>query len=96
VPGVGPGALAVPTPFLQQLADADMEAHVETETLGFDFDDFASAWRVLAGVTTARLPPERQQEAQAAVRAAMWPHGDRPRHFRNVAQFIVGQRRASR
>jgi SAM-dependent methyltransferase len=95
VPGVGPGALADPTPFLQQLADAGIEAHVETETLGFDFDDLLSAWTVLAGVTTAQLPPERQQEAQAAVRATMWPQGDGPRHFRNRTQFIVGQRRAS-
>ena len=96
VAGVGPGALADPKPFLQQLADAGLEVRVETETLGFDFDDFASAWRVLAGVTTAQLPPSRQQDAQAAVRAVMWPHGDGPRHFRNVTQFIVGQQRARR
>jgi SAM-dependent methyltransferase len=96
VPGVGPGALADPTPFLRQLAEAGLDVRVETETLGFDFDNFTSAWRVLAGVTTAQLPPQRQQEAQAAVRVAMWLHGDGPRHFRNVAQFIVGQRRASR
>jgi SAM-dependent methyltransferase len=95
VPGVGPGALADPTPFLQQLSDAGIESHVEMETLGFDVDDFRSAWTVLAGVTTAQLRPERQQEAQAAVRAAMWPQGDGPRHFRNRTQFIVGQRRAS-
>jgi SAM-dependent methyltransferase len=95
VPGVGPGALADLTPLLQQLADAGLEAHVETETLGFDVDDLLSAWTVLAGVTTAQLPPERQQEAQAAVRAIMWPQGDGPRHFRNLTQFIVGQRRAS-
>jgi SAM-dependent methyltransferase len=41
VPGVGPGALADPTPFLQQLADAGIDAHVETEILGFDVDSFA-------------------------------------------------------
>ena len=92
VSGVGPGALADPTPFLAQLADANIEAHVETETLGFDFEDFASAWELLAKVTTAQLAPERQQEAKAAVLAAMWPHGDGPRHFRNLTQFIVGQR----
>jgi len=92
VPGVGPGALADPTSFLAQLADAGIEARVETETLGFDFGDFASAWDVLAGVTTAQLPPERQQEAKAAVLATMWPRGDGPRHFRNVTQFIVGRR----
>jgi SAM-dependent methyltransferase len=94
VPGVGPGVLADPAPFLAQLEAAGIEAGVETETLGFDFADFTSAWTVLAGVTTAQLPPERQQEAQTAVRAAMWPHGESPRHFRNVTQFIVGQRRA--
>ncbi|MDO8614153.1 MAG: methyltransferase domain-containing protein [Dehalococcoidia bacterium] len=94
VPGVGPGALADPAPFLAQLAEAGIDAHVETETLGFDFPDFSSAWEVLAGVTTADLSPERKEEARAAVRALMWPEGDRPRHFRNVTQFIVGQRRS--
>lgn len=94
VPGVGPGALANPAPFLVQLADAGIDAHVETETLGFDFDDFPTAWEVLAGVTTAKLPPERQQEAKAAVMTAMWPGGRGPRHFRNVTQFITGHRRS--
>lgn len=93
VPGVGPGALADSAPFLVQLTDAGIDAHVETETLGFDFDDFASAWDVLAGVTTAQLAPERQDEAKASVQATMWPDPHRPRHFRNVTQFIVGQRR---
>jgi SAM-dependent methyltransferase len=93
VPGVGPGALADPTPFLQQLTDAGLKAHVETEMLGFDFHDLTAAWTVLAGVTAVQLSPERQQEAQAAVRATLWPQGDGPRHFRNLTQFIVGQRR---
>lgn len=93
VPGVGPGALANPAPFLAQLTDAGIDAAVETETLGFDFHDFESAWDVLAGVTTAHLPPEQQQEAKRAVMAAMWPGGVGPRHFRNVTQFIIGRRR---
>jgi len=95
VPGVGPGALADASAFLAQLADSGIDAHVETETLGFDFPDFASAWEVLAGVTTANLPPERQQQAKAAALEAMWPTGDGPRHFRNGTQFIVGQRRGA-
>ena len=95
VPGVGPGALADASAFLAQLADSGIDAHVETETLGFDFPDFASAWEVLAGVTTANLPPERQQEAKAAALEAMWPTGDGPRHFRNGTQFIVGERRGA-
>jgi SAM-dependent methyltransferase len=91
VPGVGPGALADPSGFLQQLAAAGIEARVEQEVLGFTFDTFAAAWETLAGVTTAHLTPERQHEAQEAVRAAMYPHGDGPRHFRNTTQFIVGR-----
>ena len=90
VPGVGPGALADPTPFLEQLAEAGIEARVERETLGFDFASFAEAWDALAGVTTAHLPPERQQEAKAAVMATMYPQGHGPRHFRNTTQFILG------
>ena len=92
VPGVGPGALADPAPFLRQLAEAGIDARVEQETLGFDFESFESAWSTLAGVTVVQLSPERQQEAKAAVMAAMYPLGDAPRHFRNVTQFIVGQR----
>lgn len=93
VAGVGPGAMADPQPFLEELGRAGIEADVKTEVLGFDFDDFASAWDALAGVTTAMLTIERQQEAQAAVRAAMWPAHSKARHFRNTTQFIVGVRR---
>jgi SAM-dependent methyltransferase len=90
VPGVGPGALADPTLFLQQLAAVGIQARVEQEALGFAFDTFAAAWETLAGVTTAHLPPERQQEAKEAVLAAMYSQGDGPRHFRNTTQFILG------
>lgn len=91
VPGVGPGALADPSSFLQQLAAAGIRAHVETEVLGFNFDSFAAAWDALAGVTTAHLPPELQEEAKQAVRAVLYPLGDAPRHYRNLTQFIVGR-----
>ena len=91
VPGVGPGALADTKPFLTQLAEVGIHARVETEVLGFDFDDFESAWAILAGVTTAALAPERREEAKAAVRVLMWPSGGGPRHFRNMTQFIVGR-----
>ena len=92
VPGVGPGALADPTLFIRQLAEAGIQARAERTVLGFDFESFGAAWNTLAGVTTAQLPPERQEEAQAAVRTAMYPSGDGPRHFRNTTQFIVGRR----
>jgi len=91
IPGVGPGALADPTSFLRQLADAGIEARVETETFGFDFPDFASAWKTLAAVTAGHLAPGRQEEAQRAVMDAMYPHSDGPRHFRNLTQFIIGR-----
>jgi SAM-dependent methyltransferase len=93
VQGVGPGALADPAQFLNQLAEAGIDATVETEALGFDFNDFSSAWEVLAGVTIASLDEARRREAKNAVKALMWPDGDGPRHFRNVTQFIVGNRR---
>ncbi len=91
VSGVGPGALADAEPFLDQLAGCGIRARVETEVLGFDFDDFDSAWDALAGVTTAQLPPERQEEAKAAVREAMWPDPAAARRFRNTVQYIVGE-----
>jgi SAM-dependent methyltransferase len=92
VPGVGPGSLADPAVFLAQLSEAGVEARVETEVTEFEFDDFASAWNVLAGVTAERLEPERAKEAKSAVQTMMWPHGDGPRRFRNETQFIVGRR----
>jgi hypothetical protein len=87
---VGPGALADPSGFLGELERAGISGSVEAETTGFVFEDFSSAWEVLAGVTTAQLSPERQHEAKAALRAKMWPEGDGPRYFRNFTQFIVG------
>ena len=92
VPGVGPGALADPAPFLADLDAAGMDARVETEALTFDFPDFDSAWTALAGVTTAHLPLERQQEAKDAVIAAMFPDTDAPRTFHNLTQFILAER----
>jgi SAM-dependent methyltransferase len=91
VPGVGPGALGDPTSFLAQLADAGLTAHVETETIEFAFDDFASAWDTLAGVTASQLEPEGVEAAKTAVRKAMWPGGDGPRRFRNDTHFIIGR-----
>lgn len=90
--GVGPGALADAAPFLKQLAEAGIDAKVQTEVLSFDFPDFESAWDVLAGVTTSALEADTSEAARAAVRAAMWPDGDGPRRFRNLTQFIIGQR----
>jgi ubiquinone/menaquinone biosynthesis C-methylase UbiE len=92
VPGVGPGAMADAAPFVAQLADAGIDATVERETTSFQFPTFESAWDVLAGVTAAGLPPEQQQQAKAAVMAAMWPEPDKPRDFHNGTQFIVGRR----
>lgn len=90
MPGVGPGALADTALFLSQLSEAGIQARVERQELGFDFDDFESAWEVLAGVTTAQLAPEIQDEAKKAVHDLMWKGTDGPRHFRNTTLFIIG------
>jgi SAM-dependent methyltransferase len=91
-PGVGPGAMADPRAFLGQLATAGITARVETEVLGFEFDNFAAAWDALARVTTTELAPEVQSRAQEAVRAAMYSDGDGPRRFRNLTQFLIGRK----
>jgi SAM-dependent methyltransferase len=91
VPGVGPGSLADPTGFQAQLAQAGIETTLETEIFGFEFENFESAWDVLAGVTTAHLEPDRRQQAKEAVMAAMYPAGDGPRRFRNATHLIVGR-----
>jgi hypothetical protein len=61
--------------FWVELDRVGIRTRVESETTGFAFDDFSSAWDVIAGVITAQLPPERQEETKAAVRAKMWPKG---------------------
>ena len=61
--------------------------------IGFEFDDFASAWQTLAGVTRRDADARVEREAQAAVQAAMWPTPGEPRHFTNTALFIIGLRR---
>jgi SAM-dependent methyltransferase len=90
VPGVGPGAMADPSGFLDHLSQSGVEARVETERLGFEFSDFESAWEVLAGVTTANLEPEVQEQARNAVRHLMWNDTGESRYFQNTTQFIVG------
>ena len=90
VPGVGPGAMADPSGFLDQLSQSGVKAQVETERLGFEFSDFESAWDVLAGVTTANLEPDVQEQARNAVRQLMWNDTDKSRYFQNTTQFIVG------
>jgi SAM-dependent methyltransferase len=91
VPGVGPAALADRVQFLQRLTEAGIDAHAETEILGFDIDSFAMAWDSFAGVATARLSPERQQEARGTVFSKLWLDGEGPLHFRNGTQFIIGR-----
>jgi SAM-dependent methyltransferase len=92
VRGVGPGGLADPQPFLDDLARVGIAARVETEMTGFDFPNLTFAWDVLAGVIAASLPPERQREAQQAIRDTMWPDPSQARHFSNLTQFIIGVR----
>jgi SAM-dependent methyltransferase len=90
--GVGPGALADAGEFIGQLAGAGIRAEVERERLGFEFSDFASAWEVLAGVTTAKLADDVVAQAKDAVQKLMWDDGEAPRYFQNTTQFIVGRR----
>lgn len=94
VPGVGPGALGDPGPFLAQLADAGLAAESSTVTTGFRFDDFATAWEALASVTAAALAPDVQKRAMAAVQELMWPGGDGPRDFANGTHIITAAKPA--
>jgi SAM-dependent methyltransferase len=92
VEGVGPGALADPNPFLSQLEAAGLEARCEKETTNFRFANFHEAWDALAGVTTAALAPDIQEQAKSAVQERMWPDVGSPREFRNTTQFIAAEK----
>ncbi len=89
VEGVGPGSMQDCSEFIDQLAHVGLRARVESASLGFGFEDFDSAWTVLAGVTAAKIPEEKMYEARETVRALIWGTEDGPRYFRNTTQFIV-------
>jgi len=91
VPGVGPGAMADANEFIGQLSVSGIQARVEGQMLSFEFDDFESAWDVLAGVTTASLAPDVLEQAKNAVRNLMWNDVAGPRSFQNKTQFIIGR-----
>jgi SAM-dependent methyltransferase len=91
VTGVGPGAMADPSEFVDQLSQSGIRSQIETESLGFEFSNFESAWDVLTGVTTAKLTPDDKRKAKNAVRDLMWNDANAPRSFRNATQFIVGR-----
>ena len=67
-----------------------LKAGVEQKTLGFEFPNFQSAWEALALVTTAHSP-DKQLEAQQAVKDLMYSEDSAPRRFSNRTQFIIGQ-----
>jgi SAM-dependent methyltransferase len=76
VPGVGPGALGDPSVFLQQLSAAAIEAHVETETLGFEFPDLlrhGTRWRgpPLDSYRPSGSKKQRTRSWQQCIRGAM-------------------------
>ena len=92
VRGVGPGGLADPQPFLQELAGVGIQARVDTAVFSFGFANLASAWDILAGVTAASMPPELHVEAQRAIQDVMWPDPGEARDFSSRALFITGIR----
>jgi SAM-dependent methyltransferase len=92
VKGVGPGALSDPSPFLMQLEAVGLETRCEKETTYFQFANFKDAWDALAGVTTAALDPETQEQAKAAVRDLMWLNEGSPREFRNITHYITAEK----
>src|SRR5262245_27598823 len=92
VPGVGPGALADPQPFLAQLAAVGLTASYQTDVTSFHFSNFAEAWAALAGVTTAALYASIQEQAKAAVMDRMWPSPSSPREFRNATHIITASK----
>ncbi len=83
--------LAWQTGVWDKMSLSGIQAQVEGQLLNFKFDDFDSAWDVLAGVTTASLAPDVQEQAKNAVRDLMWNDVTGPRSFQNKTQFITGR-----
>lgn len=88
VKGVGPGALADPVPFINQLTEAGLNARFETEITELQFENFQLAWDAVANVSVLGIDEETREKAKSAVREIMWPNADEPRIFRNSAHYI--------
>ncbi len=83
--------LAWQTGVWDKMSLSGIQAQVEGQVLSFQFDYFESAGDVLAGVTTASLAPDVQEQARNAVRNLMWNDVTGPRSFQNKTQFITGR-----
>ena len=83
--------MAIPDEFIGVLAKSGINSRVEKERLSFGFDDFESAWDVLAAVTTANLDPDVQEQAKKAIQDLMWTDSGQPLQFQNTTQFIIGK-----
>jgi SAM-dependent methyltransferase len=92
VPGVGPGSLADPTPFLHVLQEHGVRSSFEEEMVSWDHPDLEHAWEVLANVTASRMSPEQRAAAKADLQAKMWPDPAARRPFRNAVIYLVGTR----
>jgi SAM-dependent methyltransferase len=89
---VGPGSMADPTEFIDQLSAAGMQARVEREPFSFEFPNLQTAWQVLAGVIATRMTPEQQKAAQTEIARVMWPEPTGSHEFRNLALYILGEK----
>lgn len=93
VKGVGPGALADPTLFLELLKRHDVAARVQQEVVTWGHPNLQHAWDTFTNVTALRMSPEQQQNARAEIIQQMWPEPSAPRIFHNLVQYIVGFKR---
>lgn len=93
VKGVGPGALADPSLFLELLSRNGVAARVQPEVITWGHPNLQHAWDTFTNVTALRMSPEQQEASRAAVVQQMWPDPAAPRTFHNLVQYIVGFRR---
>jgi SAM-dependent methyltransferase len=93
VKGVGPGAMADPTIFLELLKRNDVAARVQQEVVTWGHPNLQHAWDTFTNVTALRMSAEQQVAARAAIVKDMWPDPGAPRTFHNLVQYIVGFKR---
>ncbi len=93
VKGVGPGALADPTVFLELLSRNGVAARVQQEVVTWGHPNLQHCWDTFTSVTALRMSPPQQEQARAAVIREMWPDPSAPRIFHNLVQSIVGFKR---
>ena len=90
--GMGPGSMANLAQFTQELKRHEVYSHVECHAFEFPLASADEAWSIFAAGAAHRMTAEQHRAARAEIESVFWPHGARPRQFRQMVQYVLGKK----